>query len=161
MKLASFEEKVYSFHPTARSSFTQAQEKCRSIGGRLAMLKPQPVSDFIKTQIEEYKSNGGAFANMFWIGLQQVGDDNEQWRWDDGTDLENQFNNQNWYKVVEPGKPQQIREPSQADEKCVSFLTSSNGWGSWYSTNPAFGYWGDSKCSKKQKYICEHGELLA
>ena len=126
-KLASFGNNVYTFYSESCCNIIHANETCNKYDGFLAHIKSQSVTTFINQQIKEYQVES---YKGFWIGLHQIGDNNNEWEWSDKSRLD--YNN--WLDG----------EPSDKYEMCAQILIFPD----------RLGLWIDSPCSLEKKMIC-------
>lgn len=140
---------TYSFANVSMLSFYNAEQTCVELGGYLARLKTFDAAQAVRDHLERYRDEimspiGMAFDDKFWIGLERTGSDS--WTWGDGTPLDDQQNNINWYES-EPNNHMGI-------EDCVGVATKNASWLS--HSSKVFGYWNDADCTELQRYICQH-----
>ena len=141
---------MFTIHTKTCCNITEAFAKCRQIGGTLARFKTAEDQRKINDKITEIKNQGkgaewidmsdGDHKDLFYIALRR--NSSNTWKWSDGTDLKDQESNSNWFRGDEPNNV-------GGDENCVGFGSKTN----------AFGKWWDVKCTWKNKFVCESGEL--
>ena len=138
---AKYEQKIFSFYTDSCCTASEANETCKKIDGYLARVKNQAIQRFLKQILRKFAQRTGDVLNDgYWIGLHQVGENRERYKWSDGTNIEYD----NWYED----------EPDSKDEKCVIILSTLQS----IPRKPlAFSYWADCECSNVNKFICENG----
>ncbi|XP_042912717.1 macrophage mannose receptor 1 [Parasteatoda tepidariorum] len=131
-----FENRCYRAGGTKKMRLTweKAAQHCKKLGGRLASIHSQELSDFLTAFVlldVQYTS---------WIGLNDR-DRESEYKWDDGTEVD--FTN--W----EPSEPSGHSNPK---EDCVNMVYISG------RSDGRTGNWNDLECEQERELICQRNK---